>query len=402
MIKRTGFIFIYIIIVFTLKAQTGLKAVWDDGLKFRTENGKTELSVGGRIHYDLAYNKHDGDLDSIAGKPLSTIELRRARLSFEGVIENALEYEFEFSFGEEISFADLYLAFIKLPFFEKITVGHFREPFGMEENTTSNSIVFMERSLSSTFGPGRNAGIMLQRSFFDQRARIYAGLFRLTNSLASDLDGNSQHSISSRLAVLPVWDTSLNKTLHLGLSTNFYSPIDDVYELNVENPTHTGGQFIKSGTIPNVDKVNSFAGELGYTYKKFALMGEYMHSFVRIDEGAAGSERKRDFNSFYLQASMFLGRGKRSYDLDGNEFSDVSVAGPVQGESYRGAWEVGVRYARVHLKESVEEIKKMNDITIGLNWYYRKNIRFMANQIFSRIENRYNASATQFRVQVVF
>ena len=389
----------FLAFTYTSFCQTGLTPVWDNGLKFKSADGATTLSVGGRMHYDVAFINHSKELDSLAGPAKDKLEVRRARLSFEGTLKNAVKYEFEFTFGENIQYADLYVAFLKVPFFEQVTAGHFREPFGMEENTSSNSIVFMERSLTSSFAPGRNAGLMAQRTFFAKRMRVYAGVFRLTNPLGSDLEAKGKHSFSGRVAYFPVWDSARNKALHLGLSANLFSPPDNRYFLNVENTTHTGDTYIKSGEITDVQHVKNIGGEMGYAHKRFALQSEYMHSFVRIRRTIATEwiDRLRDFNSFYAMASFFIGKGQRRYDRNRNSFSSIKIEG-----SEKNTWELALRYSRIHLRESIENIRKMSDITVGLNWYYSETWRIMFNYIHSEIQDNYKANSFQMRLQATF
>ncbi|MBB1284402.1 hypothetical protein HRH25_08465 [Flavisolibacter sp. BT320] len=140
-----------------------LEAYWDDGLKFQSRDSSFKLSAGGRVHYDFAFSRQSRVLDTAFKNAGSKVEVRRARLSFEGTINNAYAYEFEFTFREQLEYADMYFAFLRLPFVERLTVGYFREPFGLEELTSSNSIILMERSLTSVFGPSRNTGLMVQK-----------------------------------------------------------------------------------------------------------------------------------------------------------------------------------------------------------------------------------------------
>lgn len=405
MVLKQIFILLSVVIVSTYSyGQTKLSPVWDNGLKFNSEDGSTTLNVGGRLHYDVAFTSHSKELDSIAGTPKDNLEVRRARLSFGGTIHSAIKYEFEFTFGEQIRFADLYLAFLKFPFFEQVTAGHFREPFGMEENTSSNSTVFMERSLTSAFAPGRNAGIMVQKPFLNKKLRVYAGAFRITNSLGADTESEGKHSITGRAAYVPILDSVSNKALHIGFATNHYSPLKRTYQLNVENETHTGGAYIKSGEINDVTSLTNIGTELGYTYRRFSFQSEYMHSFVNLSriQDSITIDRTRDFNSYYATASYFVGNGKRTYSEAGNRFSSISVDQKNPNRPYKGAWEVAVRFSRIFLKESIMEIKKMSDITFGINWYYSPNIRIMLNYIVSQIQDKYKANAFQLRLQAVF
>lgn len=390
---------IFLLLTYTSFCQTGLKPEWDNGLKFKSADGATSIRVGGRIHYDVAFIKHSQELDSLAGPAADKLEVRRARLAFEGILKNAVKYEFEFTFGETIEYADLYVGFLKVPFLEQLSVGHFREPFGMEENTSSNSIVFMERSMTSSFAPGRNAGIMAQKTLFAERMRIYGGVFRITNALGSDLEAEGKHSVTGRLAYFPVWDSTRNKTLHVGLASNIYSPPNSTYLLNVENPTHTGDRYLQSGKIEDVQHVHNIGSEAGFSNKRFTLQSEYMHSFVRINKVVATEiiDRVREFNSFYVMTSFFIGEGRRQYDKQKNSFSSITIGG-----DKRNIWELALRYSQIHLRESAENIRRMSDITAGINWYYSENWRIMFNYIHSRIQDRYSANAFQMRLQATF
>jgi phosphate-selective porin len=124
-----------------------------------------------------------------------------------------------------------------------------------------------------------------------------------------------------------------------------------------------------------------------------------MHSFVRIKKTTATEliDRVRDFYSYYAMASYFIGKGQRGYDKRNNRFSSVSIDG-----NNRNVWELALRYSRIHLRESVDEIKKMSDVTLGINWYYSETWRVMFNYIHSRIQNRYSANAFQMRLQATF
>jgi phosphate-selective porin len=201
------------------------------------------------------------------------------------------------------------------------------------------------------------------------------------------------------VAGFPVFDSTKNEALHVGFSTNITSPEEGIYQLNVENETHTGGTYIKSGKINNVKHVRNMGSEFGYSYKRFTLQSEYMHSFVRIKRNTVTelTDPLRDFNSFYAMGSFFIGNGQRKYDQRGNKFSSISV-----DESKRNVWEFALRYSRIHLRESVEDIKKMSDVTLGVNWYYSESMRVMFNYVRSRIENRYTANAFQMRLQATF
>lgn len=386
-----------------LTQERSLNAWWDDGLKFESNDQTFKFSVGGRVHYDAVFLHQNNSLDSIFEKTEDNVEVRRARLTFTGSINEALAYEFEFTFGETIKYADMYFAFLNVPVFEKLTVGHFREPFGMEELTSSNSIVFMERSLTSAFGPSRNTGIMLQKTFGNEKFRAFLGGFRVTDDLGTDILGTGKHSLSARLAYTPFYDTSTNKAFHLGASTRFFRPEDKEYTVKTQNETNISPDYISSTLLEDVSNVKLLGFEMGYTIKDLFLQGEYIHSFAvqKTKDNVPGTE-VYDYNSFYLMASYFLKGGQRRYNKNSNRFSDISVQKRKEKGKLGNAWEIAARISRINIASSEKDIDHMTDATIGLNWYFNSNSRLMMNYVISVMPQDLFANSLQFRMQVSF
>ncbi|WP_207496525.1 OprO/OprP family phosphate-selective porin [Aridibaculum aurantiacum] len=381
-----------------------LEAYWQDRLKFRsTGDRKFEFAAGGRIHFDAAIARQSKALDTLAEPIDPTMRIRRARVTFSGSYDNAIEYEIEFTFSEGIRMGDVYVSFLKIPHIERLTVGHFREPVGMEENYSSNSILFMERSLTSAFAPGRNVGIMLQRKL-GEKARIYSGVYRRTNSSGEDEDEDVRFSVASRLAFNPLYNKEKNQALHIGISNSVYTPTANVYSVQTDNETHTGATYIRSGEIKDVNKIVQLAGELGYSFKRFNFQSEFLRTYTILGSptDSLGDPRKTAFNTYYAYASYFLKGGRRQYDRASNYFDDIALDEKQNGSSMRGAWEVGVRYAYIDLTESVSVLERMSDLTVGLNYYLNSNSRLMLNMVVSRIERRFNATSLQGRVQFTF
>jgi len=394
MMRCIPFIFFLLSCAAARGQQKSLEAYWDDGLKFRSKDSLYKFSVGGRVHYDVAASGQSAALDSLHFMN-NRMEIRRSRISFEGTLNAVLEYEFEFTFGEQLEYADMYLSFISLPFFEKLTIGHFREPFGMEEMTSANSIVFMERSLTSAFGPSRNAGIMVQKPFLQNKAKLYAGIFRITDDLGSDLEGRGNHSFSTRLVFLPAMKGE-KKLLHLGLAYNRYAPDSATYVLKSSNEVNTAPNYIHTGPLYNVKTVQQGGLEVGYVNGPLFFAAEWAQSFFE-QEGA-----HKTFPSAYAMVSYFFKGGERGYSRSKNQFSSVKLAGAPKQRSLRGAWEGGLRYAFLDIGNEGERLHRLHNVTAGLNWYFNSNSRIMANYVHSFFNDGLRAHTLQFRLQVVF
>lgn len=117
----------------TVKVKTG-----SSGLKVESQDGAFKFQVGGRVMVDTAiYDKDKTSLGSAA-------EIRRARLFAKGTVYNDWFYKAQIDFASD----DV-----------KITIGNQKEPFSLEELTSSKYITFMERGLPNAFSPGRDIGI---------------------------------------------------------------------------------------------------------------------------------------------------------------------------------------------------------------------------------------------------
>ncbi|WP_272961581.1 porin, partial [Alcanivorax jadensis] len=117
-------------------------------LKIVSSDGSFEGSVGGRIHFD-AY-AFDNDLTDST----STSEFRRARITLKGKLYN-WGYVFENDFAGQsgttgTGFRDMNIYTKVGP--GKLTIGQFKPYRSMEEITSSNDILMMERPYASATG----------------------------------------------------------------------------------------------------------------------------------------------------------------------------------------------------------------------------------------------------------
>jgi phosphate-selective porin OprO/OprP len=125
-------------------------------LKWETNEGEFKLQVGGRIMADAAvYDEDDVDLHGENGT-----EFRCARLFVTGTMFYDCDWKAQYDFaGNEAEIKD---AYIRYTGFEpaKITVGQFKQPFSLEELTSSKYITFMERSMATNaFSTSRRIGV---------------------------------------------------------------------------------------------------------------------------------------------------------------------------------------------------------------------------------------------------
>jgi len=183
---------------------------------------QVEAKIVGRIHYDIR-NIDSGDLNSISDKDTASIadgyEMRRARIGVQGSINKDLQFEaIANAVGSTTNIIDT--AFINYGYKKdgQVRVGRFKQPFSLEENTSSNNTDFMERSYINQLIPGKKLGAMFHGytdSGFTYGISAYQNDFNeLTNQTPSGTTGALR--LTGNLAQLANWDTE-KSVFHIGL-----------------------------------------------------------------------------------------------------------------------------------------------------------------------------------------
>jgi phosphate-selective porin OprO and OprP len=132
----------------------------DGSFTLESANGRNSISLTGRMHLDARWNDAyvdgvgiDRDTQSLADQ----FELRRARLGVKGKFANDFKYEVV---GNLPGTATIDVAFLDWAKFDAVQfrVGKFKQPFGLEQLTSSNNIALMERSYVDQTVPGKKLG----------------------------------------------------------------------------------------------------------------------------------------------------------------------------------------------------------------------------------------------------
>lgn len=376
------------------------RVYWKDGLRFETANKAFKLQIGGRIQYDWGFFSGDGIED--AGIPLDDgTEFRRARLFVGGTVYDNIEFKAQYEFagkeeqkdtvdtssgGEETvefkdtrpGFKDVYLGILDTPV-GNLRLGHFKEPFSLQELTSSKYITLMERSsVVEAFAPSRNSGAMLSDTFNDERGTWAVGLFRDTDDAAFER-GDSDWAGTGRITYLPIDDKESSTLVHVGLAYSYRGADDDKVRYRARPEAHLVDRFVDTGTI--AADSSSLAGvEAAWVKGPFSIQGEYMNADVDAD-GISNP----DFDGFYVQTSYFLTGESRPYKNSEGSFSRVKPKANFGSGGGPGAWEVALRYSSIDLEDGdvggdIEQ-SRLDNIGAGLNWYLNPNTRFMLNYI---------------------
>ena len=337
------------------------------GLSITTEDKQFSAHLGGRMMVDTAFYSED------KSRMGNGTEMRRARLFLKGTLLKDWAYKNQFDFaGNKIAVKDAYLKYegFKPATF---TVGNFKEPFSLEDQTSSKYITFMERGLPNVFAPGRHLGI--GAATHGNNWTVAGGVYG--DTLAADPSGEEDEG----------WDVAARGTvafgcptacLHLGLSGRYHEPDGLGTTRFRERPEshQTNVRFVDTGTINDVDGIVNIVPEAAFIYGPFALQGEYMRAWVNRSPTADVA-----FSGWYAEASYFLTGESRAYNPKKGSFGRVKPKNPV-GKGGLGAWQVAVRYSSLDLTDGAILGGEEKDVTLGLNWYLNPYVRLMLNAIW--------------------
>ena len=175
-----------------------LKVYWKEGLRLDSADKSQRLRIGGRILNDWGFFSTSDQLNDAVGPVVNGTEFRGARLYLSGRMYDRVNFKAQYDFaGGNAGFKDVYIGIDKLPGAGKVQVGHFKEPFSLEMQTSSKYITFMERSLANVFAPERNSGMMIANTGFDKRLTWALGAFRDADSFG-EASGPGNYAVTGR------------------------------------------------------------------------------------------------------------------------------------------------------------------------------------------------------------
>ncbi len=376
-----------------------LRAYWKDGLRFETKDKKYTARIGGRINVDFMSGTMDDDLEAAVGDDLQNgAEIRRARMFIEGTMPHNLFYKIQYDFADgDPKPKDVYLGLAKIPVVGTFRVGQFKEPFSLEELTSSNYITFMERSLpNEVIAPSRHIGVMLNNAILGERMTWAGGYFRNSDDFGENTS-DKEYVFTGRVTGLPIYEDGGRMLLHLGAAGRTRQIGDDELRLRTRPEQHLAPRFADTGEF-DANHQTSAGAEAAFVYGPASLQSEYMYTSV----DTPGS-LDPDFDGFYVLASYFLTGERRPYKTDEGIFGavkpnhDFSIA-----DGGWGAWEVAARYSQADLDDQSIKGGNLRNNTVGLNWYLSPNVRVMLNYVHSHRQTDGSADMFGTRFQVFF
>jgi phosphate-selective porin OprO/OprP len=385
------------------RAQAGagpsdFRVFWKEGLNLATRDGDFKMKIGGRIMFDSTWVSEDSDIKSdLGGDQEDGTEFRRARLYTSGLIHDNVEFKLQFDFtGGDADLKDAYLGLIDFPI-GRIRAGHFKEPFGLEELTSSKYITFIERSLpTGAFSPSRNAGVMLFGNALaasEPRMTWAAGIFKETDN-NGEVHDDGGYSLTGRVTGLPCYKNKGASLLHVGAAFSARETTDNTQSYDTEPEAHLLDDFVDTGDFAS-ENARLLGLEMAWVDGPLSVQGEY----IRADADASSTG---NFSGYYIQTSYFLTGEHRKYKPSAGAFSRVKPKENYAFGGGTGAWEVALRYSSIDLDDSSVDGGELDNITTGLNWYLNPNTRLMCNYVHADKDDIGNADIFVTRLQIDF
>lgn len=361
-------------------AATTPKVETKGGIKVTSPDKKFEASIGGRIHFD-AY-AFDRDIAATTG----TSEFRRARLTLAG---KALgwDYKLEQDFSAGTNLDGLRDAYIATGLWGgKATIGHFKPYRSMEELTSSNEILMMERPFASATGlfSGRQfqQGVGYQRS-----GDNYTAGFTVFNLRGASGTRNEGMGASGRVTWAPI--NNDNETLHFGGWASQENANQGSADMSaVANYAGRRGpsQTIATTTGASRNTVTAYGLEAAGAFGPLFFQGEYANATFGQPIGG-----DQDVSTWYLQGSWLLNGGHKPYKAATGVFGSPKVD--------KGLWELTARYDTIENKDIAD--REATSVILGVNYYVNANLRFMFN--YTQGENEVTGDETgQYALRTQF
>lgn len=359
-----------------LKEQRKSEATFsaEDGLRITSADGNNSIQVGTLQQLDVA--EYDEDGAALANGS----ELRRSRLAVAGVFLKDWQYKVEYEFSGTTSITDAYVAYTALKPVT-ITLGQFKQPFGMEALAADKNVTFMERGLPFAFVTTRAPGAMVGTS--GANWSVNGGFFG--EPVGNAQAGDEGYGAVARVTYAP-W-LEANRVIHLGLAGTWRKPTD-------ENSTNATGpkfktvrfrskpesnilaqRFVDTGEIRNVDEYQLEGLEAAAQVGAASVQAEYHWVQVKRDGAAT-----LDFSGWYTQAAYTLTGEARPYRADRGFFEGIRPARAF-GKDGWGAFEIAARVSDIDLTDDTILGGRERNAAVAFNWYLNPILKVSANVV---------------------
>jgi phosphate-selective porin OprO/OprP len=395
-----------------------LEAAWEYGLHLESEDGQFHIHVGGNAQIDATWLIGPHGVFAIPGGGMngvenaSALELRRARLRFEGDIYDQFDYivEYEFAHAENEtsgiqpnSFGNLstspvpcniWMQIRDVPVLGNVRFGNQVKPIGMTNNTYQGFLPFLERAdnqdaFYAPFDSGFSVGLSARNWTESERLTWQYGIY----GPQIDTFGVSlnKHALGARVTGLPWYEDDGVRLMHLGLGLWGGELVQNEVRARARPvlrnaPGYAVPILVDTGEIPG-SRQAIIGPEFALVLGPVTVQAEWAGQFV-TDAVASTNQNQGTvfFHGGYVEALYFLTGEHQEYVKREGVFGRV-----IPNHNYHlkphddcwslGAWQVGVRFSYLDLTDKAIQGGEVYDWTVGLNWFLNPNMKVQLNYI---------------------
>lgn len=329
------------------------------------KDGAYKFEFEGRAMWDFAI------FDNDVAQNVSGSEFRRIRMTAKGEAFG-WGYVIQPDFADDaVTMKDVYI-WRKLGF-GRIQLGQFKQPFSLEELTSSKWITVMERSTVAELAASRQMGIGL---FGSAGAMTWAA--SAYNLDTNDGDTSEGIGAGARLTFAPVAETG--RVVHLGLAAAQESygvstagGDNERYRVRYRPVGHLSDASrltlvdLNNGERTSVTKLGL---EGAAVFGPLSIQAEYARAAAEDDS------EEGEVSAYYLQLAWTLTGEPRSYKADKGVFDKIKPSRD------GGAWELVLRFDHADGNENpiggaATRDVELDIVTAGINWYPNRNVKLM-------------------------
>lgn len=344
-----------------------------DGFFIKSANGDFALKFRGLVNLDGRFYTESNDQSPASDQFL----LRRARGYFEGTIYKYFDFRVMPEFGQ--GSATLYDAYTEITYFPqaKLKLGRFVTPVSLGFLQPDPDGNFVERSLVTNLLPFRDIGVQLSGDLEGGTINYAVGIFNgAVDGSNSDGDTNDNKEIDGRIFLQPFKQSKISSLegLGLGISATYGNPKGSSSSTNLPTSLKTQSQerfFNYTTGVVAKGRHQRLSPQAYYYWGPFGLLGEYAASSQGVSLN--GREERLNHKAWQVSTSYFLTGEKNAFK------------GGIKPQREWGALEAAARMARLDIDKdtfptyagATSSAQRVMEYTVGVNWYYNRNIRFM-------------------------
>jgi phosphate-selective porin OprO/OprP len=318
----------------------------------------------------------------------------------------------DFAFGAgRPTFMDVWMDIHKVPVLGNVRIGQYRVPFGMDALTSVRELTFLERSSLFAFNPFRQIQTGFHNNNEDQTVTWAGSVFGFPTDAFGDQTGDNGYGMAGRVTALPAYEDDGSFLIHLGFDYALTRPSTGLQQYRSQ--PEFGGPFVgaagtsfsvpffvDTGAMP-VTSSNLLNAEAAMVYNHSYIQSELLYAMVNLAGGGSAT-----FPGFYVQGGYFLTGEQRAYNKLGGVLGRVKPISSWGEPCGYGAVELAARYSYLDLTDKTITGGRMNDVTLGANWYLNQYTKLQINYIRSIVDrggvNNINTNVVGLRAQVDF